>query len=148
MATRGGLARAALAMNALLLLAACGGAHPPEAARPAAGEQAFLAPTETGAAAGLSNVAPAAGRPPELVGLSREQVASLLGAPTLLRREAPAEVWQYVGAACVLHVFLYQEHGAVRVAHYESAVRGGRRVKARDCYDRLFDETARRGDES
>lgn len=152
MATRGERARAALVVTVSILLAACGAAHSPDAARPPASPLAAepspqAAPT-TPTPEELSSLEPEANRPPELLGLSREQVASLLGTPSLRRREAPAEVWQYVGRSCVLHVFLYQEPNGVRVAHYESAVRSGRRVTARDCYDRLFDESARRGGES
>src|SRR5690606_38618071 len=81
-------------------------------------------------------------RAPELVGLTRGQVSRLPGAPSLLRRDAPAEVWQYIGATCVLHVFLYQERDVSRVAYYDAGTRSGRNFAARDCYDRLRDERA------
>jgi hypothetical protein len=140
---RGETAPAALAAGAVLLLSACAGA--PEAAQaPAQAAAPPLAATAPPpAAATLAAVAPAAGHPPELIGLTRADVARLLGAPTLLRREPPAEVWQYAGGACVLHVFIYQEVGGSRVAYYEAAQRSGRSLTARDCYDRLL--AGRRG---
>ncbi len=129
--SRGEKACAAGAAGAILLLSACVGA--PERAPPPG--SAVAAPPEP---AELAAITPGAGRPPELIGLTRADVSRLLGAPTLLRREPPAEVWQYAGAVCVLHVFIYQEQDDSRVAYYEAAQRGGRNLPARDCYDRLL----------
>src|SRR3546814_12494713 len=49
--------------------------------------------------------------PAQLLGLDRDGVSALLGTPDLIRREAPAEIWQYVGGNCVFDVVLY-ERGA------------------------------------
>jgi hypothetical protein len=72
-------------------------------------------------------------RPPEprfapgkLMGLTRGGLATVLGEPTLLRRDPPAEVWQYAWKDCVLLVFLYEtapEQFAVR--HVELRRRTG-----------------------
>ena len=126
---------AALVAGAVLSLAAC--AADPQLVQaprePAAGPAGLeLSPPQ------LSSIEPAAGAAPGLIGLTRADVSRLLGRPTLLRREPPAEVWQYAGAACVLHVFIYQEQDGGRVAHYEAAKRSGRRLAARDCYARLL----------
>jgi len=53
----------------------------------------------------------------DLIGLDATEVALRLGPPALKWREPPAEVWQYPGPACVLHVFLYGEPGAATVRH-------------------------------
>ena len=45
--------------------------------------------------------------PASLIGMERADVAALLGPPKLLRRDPPAEMWQYLSDACVLHVFMY-----------------------------------------
>ena len=132
MRSRGEKACAAWAAGAILLLSACVGA--PDRA-PAPGPAVAAPPPDP---VELAAMAPAARRPPELIGLTRADVSRLLGAPTLLRREPPAEVWQYASAACVLHVFIYQERDDSRVAYYEAAQRGGRNLAARDCYDRLL----------
>src|SRR3546814_1742826 len=42
--------------------------------------------------------------PAQLLGLDRDGVSALLGTPDLIRREAPAEIWQYVGGNCVFDV--------------------------------------------
>lgn len=45
--------------------------------------------------------------PLALEGRSDDAVRGLFGAPTLIRHEPPAEIWQYRSATCVLDVFLY-----------------------------------------
>ena len=45
--------------------------------------------------------------PKQLLGLTSGAVHRLLGKPSLLRNEAPAQVWQYKIADCVLDIFLY-----------------------------------------
>ena len=65
-----------------------------------------------------------------LFDLSAAQLTTLLGAPDVRRREGPAEVWQYRAGACVLDLFLYEERGALRVAHAEIRSRVGPRSVA------------------
>lgn len=57
-----------------------------------------------------------------LVGLGRDQVLALLGAPDLLRRDPPAELWLYEGQSCTAHLFLYQSPAgsAYEVRHFET----------------------------
>jgi hypothetical protein len=45
--------------------------------------------------------------PASLIGMERADVAALLGPPKILLRDPPAEMWQYLSDACVLHVFIY-----------------------------------------
>lgn len=47
--------------------------------------------------------------PKQLITMTRDDLNSLLGQPDLVRRESPAEIWQYRGKDCVLDVFLYHE---------------------------------------
>jgi hypothetical protein len=47
----------------------------------------------------------------DLRGLDAAQLTQLLGKPTLLRDEAAAQMWQYRGETCVLHLFLYPGPG-------------------------------------
>ena len=54
-----------------------------------------------------------------LKGLSAGELSAALGEPTLLSRDGPAQIWQYAGQGCVLHVFLYQERGSFRVRYSE-----------------------------
>lgn len=64
----------------------------------------------------VANLDPAA-----LLGLARADVAALLGPPNILRRDPPAEMWQYQNEACVLHVFLFaaKAEAGYRVRHVE-----------------------------
>ncbi len=77
--------------------------------------------------------------PKALIGLDRSGLSKLLGEPRLVRRESPAEIWQYVGAECVFDVFLYEEKGAFKVIHAEA--RGGevpRKTEPRVCLNQLL----------
>jgi hypothetical protein len=44
----------------------------------------------------------------------------LLGPPLSVRRDDPAEAWQYATDDCILDLFFYQETGSWRVAHIEA----------------------------
>jgi hypothetical protein len=56
--------------------------------------------------------------PDKLVGLTPVEMMDLVGTPDLRRKEAQAEMWQYVSGPCVLDVFLYEDkEGVARVAH-------------------------------
>lgn len=57
---------------------------------------------------------------PELVGMTAQQLGGLLGQPRYLRRENPAQVWQYTDRRCILDIFLYPEQGEYRVVHVET----------------------------
>lgn len=46
---------------------------------------------------------------PQLVGLSEEEVARLLGTADSLRAEPPATVWEYRSDTCALDLFFYMD---------------------------------------
>lgn len=88
--------------------------------------------------------------PPEtLNGLDADGLAQLLGPPRLKRRDDPAEIWQYLGEACALDVFLYRagKAGVYRVRHFETRGPGRAPVDQRDCFVGLLKarEQARAG---
>ena len=61
-----------------------------------------------------------------LMGKQGSDIENLLGAPTLLRREDGAQVWQYAGERCVLLLYLYQQtDSAYRVSYLEARPRPG-----------------------
>jgi hypothetical protein len=60
------------------------------------------------------------GDPQELMGLDTKTVASALGAPGQIRKEAPAQVWQYLSGECVLDLYLYDQGGISRVTYLEA----------------------------
>ncbi|MFC6214325.1 hypothetical protein ACFP4G_04955 [Fodinicurvata halophila] len=79
-------------------------------------------PQETGQAGPSGVPASTAHKQPEsLIGLDRAGLTSTLGEPRMLRREAPAEIWQYRSRSCVLDVFLYETPGGIEtVTHLEA----------------------------
>lgn len=77
---------------------------------------------------------PRAADPKTLVGLTGGEVSGLLGRPGFVRRDAPAEIWQYRGADCVLDVFLYTEAGGTKVKHVELRPRQPTRAPSPACF--------------
>jgi len=45
--------------------------------------------------------------PQQLYGMDSNALGELLGDPSLVRNEAPAEIWQYRSQTCVFDIFLY-----------------------------------------
>lgn len=62
--------------------------------------------------------------PDRLLGMGRDQIVALLGAPGLLRRDPPAELWLYEVQACTAHLFLYQSapNSDYKVRYFETQV--------------------------
>lgn len=87
-------------------------------APPARGKTASLPPRPLPTAAEIA----AAPNPLALKGEAATAVKAALGTATLLRREPPAQVWQYRGRTCVLDLVLYpdeKEGAPLTVAHVE-----------------------------
>lgn len=78
--------------------------------------------------------------PDEVMGLGRKAVQELLGKPGLVRREAPAEVWQYQSRGCVLDVFLYEASADFEVVYLEA--RTGQAITAAtdSCLGAVIDQ--------
>ena len=111
------------------------------------------APADTGDAAAESAPPEIAALPPEplpppepvvddnpdrLFGLDRTALGAELGEPALIRREAPAEIWQYRGATCVFDVFFYDAAGTHRVEYLEARDSGAQRIDTRACLNQLL----------
>ncbi len=59
------------------------------------------------------------------MGKDAATIENLLGAPTLLREETGAQIWQYANVHCVLLLYLYEDGGQLyRVAHLEARIQG------------------------
>lgn len=56
---------------------------------------------------------------PKLIGLASRDVEGLLGQPRFVRRDGPAQIWQYGSDACTVNLFLYREGPAFKVRHVE-----------------------------
>ena len=63
----------------------------------------------------------------ELIGLTPVELRQLLGEPTLMRQDPPAQIWQYAADICVMHVFLYlpDDGGQRRVTYVSPRMRDG-----------------------
>ena len=75
--------------------------------------------------------------PDQLMGLAPHAVNRLLGPPSLLRTELPAQVWQYTAADCVLDIYLYAEEerpDRSRVTYYEIRRAEPASASARACF--------------
>ncbi len=81
--------------------------------------------------------------PRQLYGLGPMALDELLGQPSLIRTEDPAQIWQYRSQTCVFDVFLYEEAGESRVTYIEARDDAAARIEARYCLDELL--RARRG---
>jgi hypothetical protein len=76
--------------------------------------------------------------PAQLIGMGPATLSAFLGAPQLIRREAPASLWQYTAQDCVLDVVFYPDKGADRVSYVEARQDGLDLMPARDCLNRLI----------
>ena len=85
--------------------------------------------------------------PASLIGMERADVAALLGPPKLLRHDPPAEMWQYLSDACVLHVFMYVsgDSNSYLVRHVEVHDRQAN-TAAVHCYATLINAPTRAQD--
>jgi hypothetical protein len=154
--TDGRFAAAGLAF--LLTLSGCGTAPPPEpepvarttapaitvtplspSLEPATPEPpAREAPAEKQQAYAPQPTEPVDDNPDRLLKLTGMKVAALLGPANFVRRDGPAEVWQYRADNCVLDVFLYRQGSGLSVAHVDLRQRSGTSVPARQCFGELL----------
>ena len=80
--------------------------------------------------------------PDHFLGLDPEGLEDRLGPPDLLRRETPAEVWQYRSPLCVLDLFLYDKSDGKQVVYLEARDLEAAEMESRTCLRELL--TARR----
>ena len=123
---------AAASILVMLLLGACQSAGPGE------DDPAAMADGSEDETAALTPAPDIDDDPEQLLGKDPGEVEELLGAPELVRRESPAQVWQYRGASCVLDVVLYEEAGGERVTYVEARDRNGGQTEARACLNQLL----------
>ena len=76
--------------------------------------------------------------PRQLIGLVPAELRDLLGEPDLVRRETPAQVWQYRGGVCVLDMVLYPEAEGDRVTYVEARNLAGAETETRPCLHSLL----------
>jgi hypothetical protein len=70
----------------------------------------------------------------QLMGQDSQTVLVALGQPRRVRKEAPAEIWQYNAGSCVVDVFLYPDGGKQKVTHVEARdIIHGKAIDATSC---------------
>lgn len=77
--------------------------------------------------------------PKQLFGLNGQRVATLLGPASFVRRDGPAEVWQYRAKACVLDVYLYKDPKGLTVAHVDLRKRKKATQLPKRCFAALLE---------
>ena len=77
--------------------------------------------------------------PTTVVGLQARELEEFLGTPKLVRHDAPAEVWQYRSAACVLDLFLYQDKPTadIRVKYAEARTIAAEPAQTDECVNAI-----------
>ena len=58
--------------------------------------------------------------PAAFIGIDDVALSNALGKPKQVRKDAPAEIWQYFGADCVVDFYLYDSDGTLKVAYMEA----------------------------
>jgi hypothetical protein len=115
-AARGGWRIVALALAAALLSACALSPQPPSPPPQAA----------------------ALGDPAVMIGADAPALERLFGPPRLVRRDAPAELWQYRAHDCVVDLFLYQEKDGLRLLYLEARTGAAEVTAPRPCLDAVL----------
>jgi hypothetical protein len=76
--------------------------------------------------------------PEQLIGMGPASLNAFLGAPELIRREAPASLWQYRAEGCVLDVVLYPDRQGDKVTYLEARENGATKIPPRTCLNKLL----------
>jgi hypothetical protein len=118
-------------LGLLLALAAASCAPPPHVGSGTSTGAVPSAPRETDAEPAKAGARPVA--PPTLVGLAARDVEGLFGRPRFVRRDGPAQIWQYGTDACTLNLFFYREAAGFRVRHFELRDRSADLASAGGC---------------
>jgi hypothetical protein len=83
----------------------------------------------------------------KLVGMSRGETATLLGAPTEERDAAPAKIWKFAAGECALDVYFYLDvaRNDFYALHYNVQDRWGVTTgePAERCLQRIYSESRR-----
>ena len=73
------------------------------------------------------------------IGLDDGTLSRTLGQPKQVRKDAPAEIWQYAGANCVVDFYLYAgSSGGLAVAYMEARDRAAEAIAPDRCVKSLL----------
>ncbi|GAB4362324.1 MAG: hypothetical protein Kow00114_17450 [Kiloniellaceae bacterium] len=140
----GGLRSVFFLLCAGLALSACQTGRPAQPVTDAASTAAAKpAPATPAPAPQVAALPPIDDDPRQLMGLDRDGLTAVLGAPALIRREAPAEIWQYVAEDCVFDVVLYEKNARYAVSYLEARDPAATVQEPRPCLNKLLRARAR-----
>lgn len=113
---------------------------PRQSVLPEAERLAAVPPADVGAPA------PTLPGPERLAGLTASDLSALLGPPGFVRRDPPAEVWQYGTESCMLDLFLYADGAGQppKVSYFEFRGRSVSGIAPGQCYQELLAARTRR----
>jgi len=77
--------------------------------------------------------------PSSFIGLGDAALSRALGQPKFVRKDDPAEIWQYSGADCVVDFYLYAgDEGGLAVAYLEARNQAAEATPADRCVKSLM----------
>jgi hypothetical protein len=77
--------------------------------------------------------------PSSFIGLGDAELSRTLGQPKQVRKDDPAEIWQYSGADCVVDFYLYAaDAGGLAVAYMEARNQAAEATPADRCVKSLM----------
>ena len=76
--------------------------------------------------------------PAAFIGLGDADLSRALGKPKQVRRDAPAEIWQYSGADCVVDFYLYDGARGLTVAYLEARDQSAAATPTDRCVNSLL----------
>lgn len=76
--------------------------------------------------------------PSSFIGVGDADLSRALGVPKLVRKDEPAEIWQYSGADCIVDFYLYQSESGLAVAYLEARDQAAEATPADRCVKSLM----------
>ncbi len=116
-------------IGAMLLVSAC---QTPARRRPSSIQSATKKASAQPAAPILSD------DPSSFIGLGDAELSRTLGQPKQVRKDDPAEIWQYSGADCVVDFYLYAGDAGLAVAYMEARNQAAESTPADRCVRSLM----------
>jgi hypothetical protein len=118
-------------VGAMLLVSAC--------QTPASLEKSASSGTETKKASAQPAAPILSDDPSSFIGLGDAELSRTLGQPKQVRKDEPAEIWQYSGADCVVDFYLYAgDAGGLAVAYMEARNQAAESTPADRCVQSLM----------
>jgi hypothetical protein len=120
-------------LGAMLLLSACQTPASMDAGKASSSAPEIKKVSAQPAAPILSN------DPNSFIGLGDAELSRTLGQPKQVRKDEPAEIWQYSGADCVVDFYLYAgDAGGLAVAYMEARNQAAESTPADRCVKSLM----------